>query len=124
FSALVLPTRDLTVYSGGDGLTLPLMPAGAVGLVSVSGHVAPSTYRQLVAAARAGDFATARQNHFELDPVQRAVMTHVPGAVAAKTVLQWQGVIPSARVRLPLVAATEQEEAIIKADLAEAGIYL
>src|SRR5699024_8489043 len=123
-TTLVLANTDLTVYSGDDGLTLPLMAAGAVGVVSVSAHVAPSTYRQLVDAARAGDFATARQKHFELDPVQRAVMTHVQGAVAAKTVLQWQGVIPSARVRLPLVAATEQEEAIIKADLADAGIYL
>ena len=52
---LVLANTDLTVYSGDDGLTLPLMAAGAVGVVSVSGHVAPSTYRQLVDAARAGD---------------------------------------------------------------------
>ena len=45
-------------------------------------------------------------------------MTHIQGAVAAKTVLQWQGIIPSARVRLPLVAATAEEETMIKADLA------
>ena len=123
-TTLVLANTDLAVYSGDDGMTLPLMAAGAVGVVSVSGHVAPGTYRQLVDAAKDGDFATARQKHFELDPVQRAIMTHVQGAVAAKTVLQWQGIIPSARVRLPLVAATEQEEAIIKTDLAEAGIHL
>ena len=51
-------------------------------------------------------------------------MTHIQGAVAAKTVLQWQGIIPSARVRLPLVAATAEEETMIKADLAEGGITL
>jgi 4-hydroxy-tetrahydrodipicolinate synthase len=121
-TTLVLAHTDLTVYSGDDGLTLPLMAAGAVGVVSVTGHVAPRMYRQLVDAALAGDFTTAREKHFALDPVQRAIMTHVQGAVAAKTVLQWQGVIPSARVRLPLVAVTDDEANIIKTDLAEGGI--
>lgn len=121
-TTLVLAHTDLTVYSGDDGLTLPLMAAGAVGVVSVTGHVAPRTYRELVDAANAGDFATARAKHFALDPIQRAVMSHVQGAVAAKTVLQWQGVIPSARVRLPLVAVSDQEATVIKADLADGGI--
>lgn len=121
-TTLVLANTDLTVYSGDDGLTLPLMAAGAVGVVSVSGHVAPRTFRELVDAANAGDFATARQKHFELDPIQRAVMTHIQGAVAAKTVLQWQGIIPSSRVRLPLIAATDDEQATIKANLAEGGL--
>lgn len=123
-TTLVLANTDLTVYSGDDGLTLPLMAAGAVGVVSVTGHVAPRTYRELVDAANAGDFATARQKHFELDPIQRAVMSHVQGAVAAKTVLAWQGIIPSARVRLPLVGVTDAEAASIKTDLAEGGITL
>lgn len=123
-TTLVLANTDLTVYSGDDGLTLPLMAAGAVGVVSVTGHVAPRTYRELVDAANAGDFATARQKHFELDPIQRAVMSHVQGAVAAKTVLAWQGIIPSARVRLPLVGVTDDEAASIKTDLAEGGITL
>lgn len=121
-TTLVLAQTDLTVYSGDDGLTLPLMAAGAVGVVSVTGHVAPRTYRELVDAARAGDFVTAREKHFALDPIQRAVMTHVQGAVAAKTVLHWQGVIPSARVRLPLVGVTDEEADTIKTDLAEGGI--
>ena len=121
-TTLVLANTDLVVYSGDDGLTLPLMAAGAVGVVSVTGHVAPRLYRELVDAANAGDFATARAKHFTLDPIQRAVMSRVQGAVAAKTVLHWQGIIPSARVRLPLVAVSDQEAALIKADLAEGGI--
>src|SRR5699024_9786573 len=86
-TTLVLANTDLDVYSGDDGLTLPLMAAGAVGVVSVTGHIAPRTYRELVDAANAGDFATAKEKHFALDPIQRAIMTHVQGAVAAKTVL-------------------------------------
>lgn len=117
----VLANTDLDVYSGDDGLTLPLMAAGAVGLVSVTAHVATAKYRELVDAMLAGDLATARAAHFALDPVQRAVMSHIQGAVAAKTVLHWQGVLPNAVVRLPLVAPSEAELAPIRADLAEAG---
>lgn len=117
----VLASTDLDVYSGDDGLTLPWMAAGAVGVVSVSAHVATAGFRALVDAAAAGDFVEARRIHFELDPVIRAVMTHIPGAVSAKHILHLQGVLANAVVRLPLVQADEQELAPILADLAEAG---
>jgi 4-hydroxy-tetrahydrodipicolinate synthase len=117
----VLANTGLDVYSGDDGLTLPLMAAGAVGVVSVTAHVATAQYRALVDAMLAGDLATARRLHFELDPVQRAVMTHIQGAVAAKQILKWQKVLPNSVVRLPLVEPTDAELAPILADLAEAG---
>ncbi|WP_291278093.1 4-hydroxy-tetrahydrodipicolinate synthase [Galactobacter sp.] len=117
----VLASTDLDVYSGDDGMTLPLMSLGGAGVVSVTAHVAPKAYRELVDAARAGDLAAARAKHFELDPVQRAVMTHLQGAVAAKTVLRWQGVLPNSVVRLPLVQPTAEELNPVKADLVEAG---
>ncbi|MGO1182655.1 MAG: 4-hydroxy-tetrahydrodipicolinate synthase [Micrococcaceae bacterium] len=118
----VLAETDLLVYSGDDGLTLPLMAAGAVGVVSVTAHVAAAGYRRLVDAMHAHDLQTARAVHFELDPVQRAVMSHVQGAVAAKTILHWQGLLPNSVVRLPLTQATEAEQTVIRADLQEAGI--
>ena len=120
----VLANTDLDVYSGDDGLTLPLMAAGAVGLVSVSAHVAPQQFRALIDAATAGDFATARRIHFELDPVIRATMGHVQGAVAVKQILKWQGILSNSVVRLPLVEPGETELAMIRADLAEAGMEL
>ncbi|AIY03885.1 MULTISPECIES: 4-hydroxy-tetrahydrodipicolinate synthase [Arthrobacter] len=118
----VLANTDLDVYSGDDGLTLPLMAAGAVGLVSVSAHVAAKQFRALIDAAAAGDFTTARRIHFELDPVIRATMGHVQGAVAVKQILKWQGILSNSVVRLPLVEPGEAEIALIKADLAEAGM--
>ncbi|MDD0857418.1 4-hydroxy-tetrahydrodipicolinate synthase [Arthrobacter alpinus] len=118
----VLANTDLDVYSGDDGLTLPLMSAGAVGLVSVSAHVAPQQFRALIDAAAAGDFVTARAIHFTLDPVIRATMGHVQGAVAVKQILKWQGILSNSVVRLPLVEPSETEIAMIKADLAEAGM--
>ncbi|MGB9033910.1 MAG: 4-hydroxy-tetrahydrodipicolinate synthase [Paeniglutamicibacter sp.] len=117
----VLANTDLDVYSGDDGLTLPLMAAGAVGVVSVTAHVAAAQYRTLVDAMHAGDLATARAAHFALDPIQRAVMSHVQGAVAAKQILNWQGVLPNAVVRLPLVAPSETELETIRTDLREGG---
>lgn len=118
----VLAKTDLAVYSGDDGLTLPWMAAGALGVVSVTAHVATAQFRSLVDAALAGDFATARRIHFELDPVIRGVMTRVQGAVATKQVLKWQGVLPNSVVRLPLVEPGDAEISLIRNDLAEAGM--
>jgi len=117
----VIASTDLHVYSGDDGITLPLMAIGAVGLVSVTAHVAPQRYRALVDAAGAGDLATARRIHHELDPLQRAVMTHLQGAVTAKQILHRQSVLPNSVVRLPLVQPTAEEFAPVLADLEEAG---
>lgn len=120
----VIARTDLDVYSGDDGMTLPLMAIGGKGVVSVTAHVAPTGYRELVDAAQSGDFAAARQKHFELDPMQRAIMTHLQGAVAAKYVLARTGVIPTAKVRLPLVEPTAAELEPVLADLQEAGLAL
>lgn len=117
----VLANTALDVYAGDDGLTLPWMAAGAVGVVSVSAHVATAQFRSLVDAAAGGDFATARKIHFELDPVVRAVMTHIPGAVSAKQILRMQGVLSNSVVRLPLVEPTAVEMEPVLTDLAEAG---
>ena len=113
----VLAETDLLYYSGDDGLTLPWMAVGAAGLVGVTTHVATAHYRRMIDAVRAGDLATARRINFELEPVARATMTRAPGAVAAKTILGWQGRLPSTAVRLPHVALTEAEAALVRADL-------
>ncbi|MGQ1837217.1 4-hydroxy-tetrahydrodipicolinate synthase [Kocuria turfanensis] len=113
----VLAETDLLYYSGDDGLTLPWMSLGAAGLVGVTTHVATAEYRRLVDAVRAGDLGTAQRINLDLEPVVRATMTRAPGAVAAKTILMWQGKLPHNTVRLPHVPPTEAEAALIRADL-------
>lgn len=113
----VLAETDLLYYSGDDGLTLPWMSIGAAGLVGVTTHVATAEYRRLIDAVRAQDLTTAQQLHLDLEPVVRATMTRAPGAVAAKTILMWQGKLPHNTVRLPHVPPTEAEAALIRADL-------
>ncbi|MDY3049846.1 MAG: 4-hydroxy-tetrahydrodipicolinate synthase [Rothia sp. (in: high G+C Gram-positive bacteria)] len=113
----VMETTDLAYYSGDDGLLLPWMAMGAVGLVGVTSHVAPELFRQLIDAIVAEDLATAQKLHLDLAPVVRATMSRVPGCVAAKQILTWQGVLQSTRMRLPHVPATEAEAAAMRADL-------
>lgn len=113
----VMETTDLDYYSGDDGLTLPWLAMGAVGLVGVTSHVAPEHFRQLIDATVAGDLATAQKLHLDLAPVVRAAMSRVPGCVAAKQILTWQGILDSAAVRLPHVLATDEEAAQMRSDL-------
>ncbi len=57
------------------------------------------------------------EEHQRLEPLVRAVMTHVPGTVAAKYILHGLGRISSPRVRLPLVGPEEWEAALIEDEL-------
>lgn len=113
----VMETTDLQYYSGDDGLTLPWIALGAVGLVGVTSHVAPELFRKLIDSTVAGDLATAQKLHLDLAPVVRAAMSRVPGCVAAKQILQWQGILENNTVRLPHAVATEAEAALMRADL-------
>ncbi len=62
-SAIRQIAPDLTILSGDDGLTLPMISVGAQGVISVCSNVIPRAMSELVAAALAGDFATARTLH-------------------------------------------------------------
>lgn len=113
----VIAETDLLYYSGDDGLVLPWMSIGAVGLVGVTTHVDTARFRRLIDAVRADNLQDALTIAHELEPVVRATMTHVPGAVAAKQILHWQSVLSNHRVRLPYADATDAELAAMKADL-------
>ncbi len=116
-TTVILAETDLAVYAGDDALALPWLAAGAAGLVSVSAHVAPNLFRQLIDAAHTGDLIRARRCHFELAPLVRAVMDHIPAAVAAKHILHLQERLPSATVRSPLTRPTRTEADKLAAEL-------
>jgi len=118
----VMARTDLAWYSGEDALNLAWLAHGAVGIVSVVGHVAGRQYATMVEAVLEGDLATAQRVNRELLPAVRGVMTRTQGAIMAKAALQLQGVLDSRAVRLPLVEATEQEVALLRGDLAEAAL--
>ena len=117
----VLNQTDLIYFSGDDANVLPHLAIGAVGLIGVTANIAPAPYRVMVDAVNRGDLHAATQMHKKLEPLVRAVMTHVPGTVAAKYILHGLGRISTPRVRLPLVGPEEWEAAIIEDELALVG---
>ncbi len=114
----VMNNTDLIYFAGDDANALPTLAIGGAGLIGVTANIAPEPYRLMVDAVNAGDLHTATAQHKLLEPLVRATMTHVPGTVATKYILQGLGRIGSARVRLPLVGPEESEAAIIENDIA------
>jgi 4-hydroxy-tetrahydrodipicolinate synthase len=113
----VLNQTDLLYFSGDDANVLPHLAIGASGLIGVTANIAPAPYRTIVDAVNRGDLHTATEQHRLLEPLVRAIMTHVPGTVATKYVLHGLGRIGSPRVRLPLVGPEESEAAAIEDEL-------
>ena len=118
----VMARTSLAYYSGDDPLNLAWLAHGAAGVVSVVGHVAGAEYARMVQAVDRGDLVTAREHHVRLLPAVRGLMTRTQGAITAKAALQLQGVLQHRTMRLPLVAATDEEVSLLRADLEEAKL--
>jgi 4-hydroxy-tetrahydrodipicolinate synthase len=118
----VIDGTGLAYYSGDDALNLPWLSVGAVGFVSVIGHVVSGRLRELVDVYEAGRVGEARAIHQSLLPVLRA-FSRVGGVVFSKAAVRLCG-IDGGDPRLPLPPATEEQVAAIASDLAEAGVPL
>ena len=94
----------LAIYSGDDALTLPMLAVGAVGVVSVAGHLVAREISQLVAAFLAGDYATALALHERLLPLCKALFL-TTNPIPVKAALELRG-WPVGAPRLPLVSAS------------------
>jgi 4-hydroxy-tetrahydrodipicolinate synthase len=105
----------LPILSGDDSLTLPMMAVGATGVVSVLSNVLPGEVVRLVAAAAAGDYATARAEHLRLLPLVKHMFIET-NPVPVKRALAAVGICGAA-VRLPLVALAPESEAKLLAVL-------
>jgi 4-hydroxy-tetrahydrodipicolinate synthase len=112
----------LAWYSGDDMLNLPLLSVGAVGFVSVVGHLVSPELRALLEAHLAGDAAKAAEIHQQLLPVFTG-MFRTQGVMTTKAALGLQG-LPAGPLRLPLVELTDEETAQLKKDLAAGGVQL
>ncbi|CCH76428.1 dihydrodipicolinate synthase [Nostocoides japonicum T1-X7] len=121
-STKVMAATDLLYYSGADEVNLALLAQGAVGVVSVVGHVAGREYAGMVAAVDRGDLPAAREIHRRLIPAVDAIMSTSQGAIMAKAALVELGVIEHATVRLPLVESPPEHLEILRRGLKEAGL--
>ncbi|WP_055427585.1 4-hydroxy-tetrahydrodipicolinate synthase [Bifidobacterium aesculapii] len=103
----------LAWYSGDDGLFLPFLSIGAVGIISVIAHAAANPMRQLVEAFDRGDIHEAQRLANQLAPLVHALNGDGYQAVMAKAALKVRGVLDSTFMRLPNVGpdATQLEKA-------------
>ena len=113
----VMTRSDLVYYSGEDALNLPLMAAGAIGLVSVVGHVAAKDLARMVDSVHNNDLMQARHVAANLVPTVDAVMNHMPGVVAAKAALELAGIIQHRGTRLPVLPATDEQMEFLRSKL-------
>lgn len=97
---------DYAVMSGDDGLTLPFMSAGATGVISVASNLVVAPLVQMVAAANANDYASARASFLKYYPLFKAIFLE-PNPVPIKYALMRAGIIQSDEVRLPLSPLTD-----------------
>ncbi|HCQ18937.1 4-hydroxy-tetrahydrodipicolinate synthase [Dermacoccus nishinomiyaensis] len=118
----LMDETDLLWYSGDDVVNLAWLALGAVGVVSVVGHVAGNEFRAMIDAVDAGDLATARAIHTKLIPAIDALMNTSQGAIMVKAALKEQGVIDSDAIRLPLLPADEAMYAVLRDGLTKAGL--
>jgi len=121
-AAHAIQRTGLAWYSGDDAVFLPLLAQGAVGVVSVVGHVAGLQLAEIARAFAAGDNARALEVFRAIGPAIRALNGAGFQAVMAKAAVEILGVTTSRELRLPNVAATESEVVAVRAGLVAAGL--
>ncbi|MFM8538413.1 MAG: 4-hydroxy-tetrahydrodipicolinate synthase [Planctomycetaceae bacterium] len=98
----VIAATDLTVLSGDDSMTLPLMAIGGRGVISVVGHIVPGDMLALCDAFDAGDLRAAREWHAKLFTLARDLLGLASNPIPIKAAMAMLG-RDSGEVRLPLV---------------------
>ncbi|WP_372594553.1 4-hydroxy-tetrahydrodipicolinate synthase [Actinotalea sp.] len=112
----------LAWYSGDDGLLLPFLSVGAVGLVSMTAHLVGDELAAIIAAFDAGDTAAALAGFVAIQPVVDLICGSGNGALRSKLTLHMLGHLPSAAMRLPQVEADDTETAQVRAALVATGL--
>ncbi|KIR65626.1 4-hydroxy-tetrahydrodipicolinate synthase [Micromonospora harpali] len=118
----VTSRTDLAFYSGEDSLVLPALAVGCVGVVGTSTHFTGALTQRMIEAYDAGDPGTALALHRRLLPLFTGVF-RTQGTILVKAGLAALG-LPAGPVRPPLVDATPDEIAQLRADCAAAGLEL
>ncbi len=113
---------SFAIYSGDDAATLPMLPLGCCGCISVVSHIAGKPFRAMMDAFWSGDMKTARDYHLRLLPVIEALFpADSPNPAPVKAAMKLQG-FDTGGLRLPLLAADENERASLKSVLETADL--
>lgn len=96
----IMAACNIIVMSGDDSMTLPMLSVGATGVVSVAANIVPAEMARLVDSFNEGDLDTARQTHFDLYDIFKAIFLET-NPIPVKTALQMMGML-NGRLRMPL----------------------
>jgi 4-hydroxy-tetrahydrodipicolinate synthase len=117
----ILALTDLTVLSGDDSLTLPLLAIGGRGVVSVVGNIIPRDVKSLLTAFRSGDLAAAQQWHQKLFPLCRDMLGLATNPIPLKAAMQMLK-RDSGELRLPMTALDAAQMSALKRTLGQYGL--
>lgn len=112
---------DLTILSGDDSLTLPLLSIGGRGVVSVVGNIIPRDMKALIAAYEAGKLAEALRWHYKLFPLCRDMLGAATNPIPIKTAMKMLG-RDSGELRLPMCPMDAAGEAKLRQTLQTYGL--
>ncbi|MGL5096023.1 MAG: 4-hydroxy-tetrahydrodipicolinate synthase, partial [Planctomycetia bacterium] len=120
-ASYILGGSDLTVLSGDDSLTLPMMSMGGGGIVSVVGNIVPKDLTALVDAFVRGDIETARRMHFKLYALCKDMLTLATNPIPVKAAMKLLG-RGTGVLRLPMTPLEAAGEAKLRNSLVEYGL--
>ncbi|MBA2841096.1 4-hydroxy-tetrahydrodipicolinate synthase [Methanococcus maripaludis] len=116
----VLDSCDIDILSGNDELTLPIISLGGKGVVSVIANIAPKEFVQMVDFANAGKFDKAKEIHYKLFPLMKAMFIET-NPIPIKTAMNMLG-MPSGELRLPLCEMAESNKLKLQDALNNLGL--
>ncbi len=112
---------DITILSGDDSLTLPLMSIGGRGIVSVVGNIVPKDLKALVAAFDQGKLAEAQRLHYKLFNLCRDLLGLATNPIPIKAAMKLLG-RDTGELRLPMCAMDAAGEARLRQLLVNYGL--
>ena len=111
---------DITVLSGDDALTLPMMVLGAKGVISVAANIVPKRMAMMVKNFMAGNLEESRKIHFNLFPLFKALF-YETNPIPVKTALGMMGRI-TPELRLPLCEIENENRERLRKVLTDTGV--
>lgn len=117
----ITSNTNLTVLSGDDSLTLPLMSIGGRGVISVVGNIVPKDMIALCKAFDAGNLAEALKWHQKLFPLCRDMLGLSTNPIPIKSAMKMLG-RDAGELRLPMTPLSAAEETKLKATLSKYGL--
>jgi len=117
----VAALTDLTILSGDDSLTLPLLSIGGRGVISVVGNIVPGDVLSLLNAWESGNAAEAQCWHRKLFPLCRDMLGLASNPIPLKAAMKLLG-RDTGELRLPMTALDTASEAKLRKTLSAYGL--